>query len=239
MDSFRPNQGPLDLSIEANKTAFVLGEPVYVTAKLRNQASEPIALRREEEYLMLYLSSDGIQFQLIEEGIVAFHLSDFGARNELLRPGDEWEFKAVVHHTHLTDSRLVINQPGGYYLGAEFGGYTLGDNPHGWPNYLKSSNIIKISFEKPKGVDAQILEMLRGKDGTFKDYGYLVRGVLGRNDELIEKLYDIVQNYPRSVYTLIIRQALVGFFERWMKVINEPGLSVKEKQMYESLRPQH
>jgi hypothetical protein len=230
----------LDLSIEANKAAFVFGEPVYLTAKLSNQSPGPIALRREEEFLLLYLSGDGMQFRLIEEGIVAYHLSEHGVRNEILQPGEQWEFKAVVHHTHLTHSRLVINQPGEYLLGAEYGGYNFGDNPDGSSNYLKSSNTIRVSFAKPEGVDAQVLEMLRGEDGTFKDYGYLVREAMSKTGrgKVIEKLYDVVQNYPGSVYAPIVHRGLIRFFEQQIKTIGKPSLSAKENRMYESLRVQ-
>jgi len=133
---------------------------------------------------------------------------------------------------------LVIEQPGEYYLRAEYWGYELEDSQSGWPNFLKS-NVATIFVEEAKDIDTKVFEMLRGDDGTFKDYAYLVRGALEGNGDPIEKFYEIVHSYPRSAYTPIVRRALIGYFEQRMKSTNKPRLSEKERQMYESLRMQN
>jgi hypothetical protein len=229
----------LGFTIEIANEAFVLGQPIIITARLTNVSSEPIALYRTEDFLHLYLSSDGKQFDRFGHEEISGKRKH---KKEALRAGETCEFHTVLLrgslHVEGTMGRFVaVPEPGVYSVRAEYGadkGITL------------ESNVIRFRVRRPEKVDAEVWQMLRDEDAaTYEDYSYFLKyGSPRREDtesrrKILEKFYQIVEAYPESAYASILRDALIRHFEWRAKGRVGPSLSEEEKAWYESLRLQH
>jgi len=230
---------PFTLIIEAERQSFILGEPVIMTGLLTNRTSEPKTLYRDNYFFKIYLSTDGKNFRRLQDEVLMRRIWI----DEVLQPGQTWQFHKVVIRDFETRSKLAIDQPGQVYIKAEYWGYSTSGyyDKTGWPDFPRSEDALRIFVQSPSGTDAEVFELVRDKDSTFDSYTHLMYyGSLGderKDKDGVEKFYRISQDYPESTYAPILRRGLIRNFEQQQKEINR-AFSEKEKRMYESLQQQ-
>jgi hypothetical protein len=114
----------LAVTVHLQRTSYLLGEPINVTFRLRNQGDRELRLWKDSvlygmPYLtMVWWSQDGKQWTHHRPGdsLPGRMAPDF----QPLAPGGEWEFTITILYMHRRTSGLLFELPGRYFLRVEY-----------------------------------------------------------------------------------------------------------------------
>ena len=191
----------LALELHPAKPAVVLGEPVYVTAVMRNRgpASVTVApvLSLEASRLRYWVEDPKGKVRRYETWVAA----TIEGTPQRLYPGDEITATDMVWWQPRTG--CAFPTPGDYGLTA-----TFGDGRHS----LRSHRVV-LRVVSPRNEDATALPLILGKEqGEFLQVGSY------QFQEGMKKLRELVAKHPRSTYApyaeyaLALRASRKGWF---------------------------
>jgi hypothetical protein len=189
-------QRPLTLAIEIEKTSYVLGEPVYLTARLRNSGSSavrvPIALNPTQGYLHVQVTDP----QERRRAVVPLAVLDDDSSPAELAAGSE---VAEVFPIFFGARGWTFSQPGKYAIEAMYRAPGKEQPP------LVRSNTVNITVEKGDGAG----ELLINSGAASQDAGKFLFWQSG--DHLrrgLALLEDVMNRYPESILVDYVRAAL-------------------------------
>jgi len=196
-----PARADLALEISADKTQYLVDEPLYVTVVLTNSGD------REARTLRLFHPGAHIlSFEIAPPGLqphwhkpwVEFSMVRDGFAKAAVRLGPGEQYSAVVDLTYDGKRGIVLSRAGEYVIGAR---YVIGEDlPAGLVDVR--SNELRIVVKEPEGVDRGAHEVLK-KGARTHDQGpwnsYAEQR--GCYEELVGK-------FPRSGYAPYTRYYL-------------------------------
>jgi hypothetical protein len=217
----------LALQVQANKQAYILGEPVGLRFTVTNRSNSRISLpggadvQRGSLRVFIAYESDGYKQYI---GPKWGTIDIVGGRPTELNPGASLQTEATVlyHHSfptaHLNqrsagqitqkyiETVYALARPGTYRIKAVLSVSRSAN--------LVESSPIQIQVSEPRGVDLQVWNVLRND----ADYGYFLHtgGPNGhptsaRTRQIVQTLEGIVTSYPTSTYAANIRQSLSSY----------------------------
>jgi len=188
-----PNE--LSVHIEAFQSALVLGEPLFITARVRNDSKVDVAVFRQNSPSYELRSVNPFVVMISEDGIKYERWSDsFRTRykSSPIELAPEAELAADLVIMFSGRHGLAFKQPGEYWI---------------------SVKVIATDMESFQAEPIRVTVMLPGRDSAEawnvlrsaelrKKYGELIQtpwqAHLDAND--VEQCDDIIQLYPNSVY---------------------------------------
>lgn len=198
----------LAVHVETHKSTLVLGEPLFITVRVRNESTEPAKVaaqsspgyeRRSRNPFLVMISTDGNRYHAWFDG---FRPTEKTSPIELA-PGAELSSELVILFTN--GDGFAFEQPGEYWVLVKV------NVSH--PDMVSfQSEPIKVTVTRPGRESLEAWSVL-GSEKFSKKYGELIQmpwyAKLSADD--LEECDGIIRLYPNSIYP----EYLALYLGRW------------------------
>lgn len=233
----------LDFAVEPSKNAYLTGEAVNLTFRLKNEGHErvvlPNKLNTEDGHLSVYISEDGKNFKKYSNS--AWGRVDAARGNIEIKPGESiettadilWNDKPRVSHLNpdaaksVTEGKIltdyVFPQAGTYFIKSIYSVYYF-------EGRLKLAKIesepVRITIEKPAGDDLTVWNKIKNRTdiAQFIQQGEFSFSDFEEQEKLEQEFEQIYNQYPESIIARQIGQKLEKY-----KIAKEKGKAYLQK----------
>lgn len=191
------------LKLSTPRRDYLLGEPVLLDLKFRNDSKESIkvvevVIEPGHYEAPVWIAPDGDRFEEFRPNV-----SDYKRSRQVftLRMGDALEYQYRVIGASRTGFQMPFAKPGAYRIYVVFPLYVAGT-----PGTVEiPSNLVEVRVKQPAGDDAKVWDQL--KDPAFLTL-LQYENVDDKRKDVPLKLIELLRSYPNSGYAPALRMAL-------------------------------